>query len=311
MAKDNAFQLNLPTADSLFSSQEERERQSQEYVLRVPAEDVHPYARQPYQTERLTQDLIRLLESIGRIGIESPLIVRPRLEGGYEIISGHRRDYCAGVHGLPERPIIVRNYTDDEADILVADFNIVREDNLPSELARAYKLRYDAMKRQGKRTDLTSGHFAQKLTHHNSRRELADTVGKTEDEVRRILRLNELIPPMLQMVDEKKIAVRPAAELSYLSATLQASLLDTMQCEDCTPSMAQALQMKELATKGELNGDGIFTILSQEKPNQVEQFKIPRERINRFFPAGTPAKKMEETIVKALELYQRKRERER
>lgn len=309
MAKDNALKLNLPSADDLFSTQESRDEAKNEKIIIVPAADVHPYVRQPYQTARITQDLIRLMDSIGRHGIETPLIARPRAEGGYEIISGHRRDYCAGIHNIPDRPLIVRNYTDDEADILVADLNIVREENLPSELARAYKLRYDAMKRQGKRTDLTSGQFEQKLPTQNSRRELADTVGKTEDEVRRILRLNDLIPEILQMVDANKIAVRPASEISYLPKEEQQSLLGTMELEDCTPSLAQAIKMKQFSQDGRLNDDVILSILSEEKPNQKEQIKIPKDRISKYFPEGTPAQKIEDTIIKALELY-RKRQRD-
>jgi ParB family chromosome partitioning protein len=309
MAKDNAIKLNLPSVDDLFSTQESRDEAKNEKIIIVPAEDVHPYVRQPYQTARLTPDLVRLMDSIGRHGIETPLIARPRAEGGYEIISGHRRDYCAGIHNIPDRPLIVRNYTDDEADILVADLNIVREENLPSELARAYKLRYDAMKRQGKRTDLTSGQFEQKFPTQNSRRELADTVGKTEDEVRRILRLNDLIPEILKMVDENKIAVRPASEISYLSKEEQQSLLGTMELEDCTPSLAQAIKMKQFSQDGRLNDDVILSILSEEKPNQKEQIKIAKERISKYFPEGTPAQKIEETIIKALELY-RKRQRD-
>lgn len=308
MAKSSAINLNLPSVDDLFSTQESRDEQKYEKILIVPAEEVHPYERQPYSTHRLTKDLIRLMDSIGQRGIEDPLIVRPRKAGGYEIISGHRRDYCGQVHNIPDRPVIVRDYSDDDADILVADFNIAREEIAPSELAKAYKLRYDAMKRQGKRTDLTSGQFAQKLEGVSSRKELADAVGKTEDEVRRYLDLNKLIPSVLQMVDDERIKVRPAAEIAHLTENEQQSLFEAMEQEDCTPSLAQAIKMKKFSKEGHLNPDVILSIMQEEKPNQKEQLRLPKERISKYFPAGTPAQKIEDTIVKALELY-RKRER--
>jgi ParB family chromosome partitioning protein len=311
LAKDDVRNsIKLASVDDLFPTEEGRAEAKSEKIIIVPAEDVHPYVRQPYQTARLTQDLVRLLDSIGRHGIETPLIARPRAEGGYEIISGHRRDYCAEMHNIPDRPLIVRNYTDDEADILVADLNIVREENLPSELARAYKLRYDAMKRQGKRTDLTSGQFEQKLPTQNSRRELADTVGKTEDEVRRLLRLNELIPEILQMVDENKIAVRPASEISHLPKEQQQVLFSTMGSEDCTPSLPQAIKMKQFSQDGRLNDDVILSILTEEKPNQKEKFNIQRERIDRFFPKSFSEKQKEDLIIQLLEGWYKKRQHE-
>ncbi len=302
--------IKLTSVDDLFSTEESRAEEKGEKIIIVPAEDVHPYVRQPYQTTRLTQDLVRLMDSIGRHGIETPLIARPRAEGGYEIISGHRRNYCAEMHNIPDRPLIVRNYTDDEADILVADLNIVREENLPSELARAYKLRYDAMKRQGKRTDLTSGQFEQKLQTQNSRRELADTVGKTEDEVRRILCLNELIPEILQMVDENKIALRPASEISYLPKEQQQNLFSIMGCGDSTPSLPQAIKMKQFSQDGRLNEDVILSILAEEKPNQKEKLTIKTDRVDRFFPKDYSIKQKEDLIVRLLESWYKKRQQE-
>lgn len=308
MAKE--LKLNLPPADDLFTTQEERDDAGREKILIVPADEIHPYERQPYNITRLSNDLIRLMDSIGRRGIEEPLIVRPRAAGGYEIISGHRRDYCAKTHSIPDRPIIVRNYSDDDADILIADFNIAREKILASERAKAYKLRYDAMKRQGQRTDLTFGQSDQKLTGKNSRKELAAAVGMTEDEVRRYLDLNQLIPEILQLVDDEKIALRPASELSFLSAEQQKSLFSVMECDECTPSLSQAIKMKKYSKEERLNEDVIHSIMQEDKPNQVEQFKIPRDKISKFFAPGTPTQKIEDTIVKALELW-RQRERNR
>ena len=309
MAKE--LKLNLPSADDLFSTQEERDDAQYEKILIVTAEEVHPYERQPYSISRLSNDLIRLMDSIGRRGIQDPLIVRPRLAGGYEIISGHRRDYCGAVHNIPDRPIIVRQYSDDEADILVADFNIAREEILASERAKAYKLRYDAMKRQGERTDLTFGQIAQKSTGKNARKELADIVGITEDEVRRFLDLNNLIPEILQMVDEKKIAVRNGSDLSFLKEEEQKALYGLMECDEVTPSSAQAIKMKGFSKEGKLNEDVILSVMQEEKPNQVEQFKMPRERISKFFAPGTPTQKIEDTIVKALELLRQREARQR
>ena len=270
----SALKLNLPSVDDLFTTQEARDEQKYEKVLIVPAEEVFPYVRQPYNVERLTKDLVAFIDSVGRRGIEQLLIVRPRQAGGYEIISGHRRDYCGKLHHIPERPVIVREYTDDDADILVADFNIVREEPLPSELARAYKLRYDAMKRQGQCTDLresltsgqiaqklemgtnfhgdmTSGQIAQKSRSNNARKKLAAAVGKKEDEARRYLDLNKLIPELLQVVDEGKIKVRFGSKLSSLLKNEQRIVAELMELEDCTPSIPQALRLKELPKSGQ------------------------------------------------------------
>ena len=207
-----------------------------------------------------------------------------------------------------EIPCIVRNLTDDEAIIIMVDSNLQREQILPSEKAFAYKMKLDAMKRQGKRTDLTSVPLAQKSQGKTSRQLLGEQVGESQDQIRRYIRLTELITPILDMVDSGKIAIRPAVELSYLPKEQQTILLDTMQLEDCTPSHAQAIKMRKFADEGRLNEDVILSILSEEKGNQKEQFRMPKERISKYFSPGTPAKQMEDTIVKALELY-RKRER--
>lgn len=249
-----------------------------------------------------------MAESVKQYGVLVPALVREKPEGGYEMIAGHRRKMASELAKKKEIPCIVRNLTDDEAIIIMVDSNLQREQLLPSEKAFAYKMKLDAMKRQGKRTDLTSVPLAQKSQGKTSRQLLGEQVGESQDQIRRYIRLTELITPILDMVDSGKIAIRPAVELSYLPKEQQTILLDIMQLEDCTPSHAQAIKMRKFADEGRMNEDVILSILSEEKGNQKEQFRMPKERISRYFSPGTPAKQMEDTIVKALELY-RKRER--
>lgn len=253
--------------------------------------------------------MMEMAESIKEYGVLVPALVRQKANGSYEMVAGHRRKCASRLAGMKEIPCIVRNLTDDEAIIIMIDSNLQRERILPSEKAYAYKMKLEAMKRQGKRTDLTSVPVAQKLKR-TSREKLGDQVGESQDQVRRYIRLTELIEPLLDLVDENKIAFRPAVELSYLGKDEQEQLLDAMQYEDCTPSLAQATKIKQFSQENKLSEAVILSILQEEKPNQVEKIKIPKERISKFFPKGTPEKKIEETIVKALELYQ-KRERQK
>lgn len=315
MARSKETKIELTAYDDLFETDQSHAESSLEKILIVPASEVFSYERQPYSTTRVTKDLIKLMDSIGRMGIEEPLIVRPRDKGGYEIISGHRRNYCGEVHGIPTRPIIVRNYTDDEADILVADFNITREELLPSEISKAYKLRYDAMKRQGERTDLTSGQIAQKLGGKSARQQLAELVGKTEDDVRRYLRLNELIPEILKVVDDGLMKIRPASEISYLKTEEQMWLFQCIESEICTPSVAQAIRLKELSKQGKLTENEVLSIMEEEKPNQREKPAFRDERITKLIPKSVPRGQESDFVVKALEFYtrhlQRSKDRER
>ena len=249
-----------------------------------------------------------MVESIKRFGVLSPAVARQKEDGRYELISGHRRKKACELAGIEEMPVIVRNMDRDEAIIFMVDSNLQRERLLPSEKAFSYKMKLDAMKRkQGERTDLTSAPMVQKLT---SRELLAEKSGDSHEQVRRYIRLTELTPDLLKMVDEGKIAFRPAVELSYLSKEEQASLLMTMESEVCTPSLAQAIKIKKFSQEGRLNDDVILSILSEEKPNQKEVYKLPKERLDKYFPKGTPPEEIEEIIFKALELY-RKRERSR
>ena len=300
--------IELTRYDDLFKTDAEREADRQERIQIVPAAEVFPYSRQPYTIDRPTPDLVRLMDSIEHIGIAEPLIVRPRDTGGYEIISGHRRDYCAKAVGLDTRPVIVRNYSDEEADILVVDYNINREDLLPSEKAKAYKLKLDAMKRQGQRTDLTSAQVGQKLL---SVEKVADDAGESRNQIKRYIRLTYLIPELLSMVDDGKIAFNPAVELSYLDSYQQRAVLDAMALNDCTPSHAQSIRLKKLAQEGVLDDQTIYAVLAETKPNQQEQLKFKREELRKYFPSGYTEEQMRRDIIKGLELLKRQRERNR
>lgn len=303
MAKNSVAGL-LTSVDDLFSTQESRDEAKLERVINLPPGEISDFPNHPFKV-RMDEEMQQMEESVKEHGVLVPALVREKPGGGYEMIAGHRRKRAAELAELPEIPCIVRNLTDDEAIIVMVDSNLQREKILPSEKAFAYKMRLDAMKRQGQRTDLTSVPVAQKLT---SRAELGKVVGESQDQVRRYIRLTYLLPEILDMVDDGKIALRPAVELSYLAEKEQHFLLDTMFSEDCTPSHAQAIKMRKFSQEGKLNPDVILSIMQEEKPNQKEQIKIPKERISRYFAPGTPAQKIEDTIIKALELY-RKRQR--
>lgn len=305
MAKE--IKMPLPSAADLFSTQEERDNASRESVREIPLEEISDFPNHPFKV-KMDESMADMAESVKQYGVLVPALVREKPEGGYEMIAGHRRKMASELAEKKEIPCIVRDLTDDEAVLIMVDSNLQREQILPSEKAFAYKMKLDAMKRQGQRTDLTSSPLATKLKGQRSDEILGQQVGESKDTIRRYIRLTELITPILDMVDSGKIAIRPAVELSYLPKEQQTILLDTMQLEDCTPSHAQAIKMRKFADEGRLNGDVILSILSEEKGNQKEQFRMPKERISRYFSPGTPAKQMEDTIVKALELY-RKRER--
>ena len=311
MAKGREIKLPLPAADDLFSTQEERDEAKREFIADIPLTEISDFPDHPYKVKQ-DESMLELAASIREKGVVNPALVRPKPEGGYEMVTGHRRKFASELAGKAVMPCIVRNLTDDEATIIMVDSNLQRDiDNIiPSEKAFAYKMKLDAMKRQGKRTDLTSAPLAQKLQGKTLRQLLGEQVGESQDQIRRYIRLTELITPILDMVDEGKIAMRPAVELSYLPKEQQQALFDTMELEDCTPSHAQAIKMRKFAEAGKLNEDVILSIMTEEKPNQVEQFKIPKKRIDKYFSPGTTPKQMEDTIIKALELY-RRRERGR
>ena len=307
MAKSKEINMKLPALDDLFSTQEQRDEASRESVRNIPLSEISDFPDHPFKV-KMDESLSDLVDSIREYGVLVPALVRPKENGSYEMVAGHRRKFASGLAELEEIPCIIRDLTDDEATLIMVDSNLQREKILPSEKAFAYKMKLEAMKRQGQRTDLTLSPVATKLRGQRSDEILGQQVGESKDQIRRYIRLTELIPAILEMVDENKIAMRPAVELSYLSKTEQEILLDTMQLEDCTPSHAQAIKMRKFSAEGRLNDDVILSILSEEKGNQKEQFRMPKERISKYFTPGTSAKQMEDTIVKALELY-RKRER--
>ena len=319
MAKNNGLNMNLPSLDDLFTTEAERADAKLEKVVLLPPEEISEFPNHPFQV-RMDDAMKEMAQSVRENGVLVPALVRPREGGGYEMVSGHRRKRAAELAGLREIPCIVRNLTDDQAIVIMVDSNLQREQILPSEKAFAYKMKLDAMKRQGFRSDLTSGPLGQKLT----REVIAEQSPDGARQIQRYIRLTHLIPELLSLVDNSilkdpgkpQMALRPAVELSYLRKEEQLDLFDLIGEMDVTPSHAQALKLRRLSEgKGQgqrLARDAIVSIMQEEKPNQGEQFRMPKERISKFFPAGTPAKKMEETIVKALELYRRRqRDRER
>lgn len=295
--------------DDLFSTQDDRADSQLEKVVKLNPAEISDFPNHPFQV-RQDEDMAEMVESIKKYGVLVPALVRPKEDGSYEMVAGHRRKFAAALAGIAEIPCIVRHLTDDEAIVIMVDSNLQREKILPSEKAFAYKMKLDAIKRQGQRTDLTSSPLDNKLKGKTSAQQVSQKSGDSQPQIYRFIRLTELIPPVLQMVDDGKIAFRPAVELSYLSKEQQESLYSTMECEDCTPSLAQAIKMKEFSRDGKLTDEVILSIMQEEKPNQKEQFKMPKERISKYFAPGTPAQKIEDTIIKALELY-RKRERQR
>ncbi len=295
--------------DDLFSTDESRAESQLERVVTLNPAEISDFPNHPFQV-RQDEDMAEMVESVKKYGVLVPALVRPKEDGGYEMVAGHRRKFAAALAGVAEIPCIVRNLTDDEAIIVMVDSNLQRERILPSEKAFGYKMKLDAMKRQaGRPSKENSVPLGQNFEGKTSRELLAAKSPDSNTQIQRFIRLTELIPPVLQMVDDGKIAFRPAVELSYLSKDQQQTLCETMECEDCTPSLAQAIKMKEFSKDGKLTDEVILSIMQEEKPNQKEQFKMPKERISKYFAPGTPSQKIEDTIVKALELY-RKRQRD-
>lgn len=301
MAKNNVSSL-LTSVDELFTTQEERDITQRETVIDIPLSEISDFPNHPFKVT-VDEKMLEMADSIKRYGVLVPAIVRPKQDGGYEMIAGHRRKKASELAERPTLNCIVRDLTDDEAIIIMVDSNLQRELILPSEKAFAYKMKLDAMKRQGHRTDLTSSPVGTKL---RADEQIALESGDSRNQVHRFIRLTHLIPELLDMVDENKIALRPAVELSYLAEKEQRLLYEEIGYSDCTPSHAQAIKMRKFAEQGQLNAEVISSIMQEEKPNQKEQFRIPREKISKYFPAGTPAEKIEDTIIKALELYRRR-----
>ncbi len=296
--------MRLASVDDLFSTEETRQaeaRQQGEQILTVPITEVHDFENNPYQV-RHDAELMDMAESIARLGVHTPCLARPRKDGGYELLSGHRRKAASMIAGKDTLPIIVRDIDDDTATILVVDGNIQRETILPSEKAKAYKMKLEAIKRQGERNDLTSAQIVPKLT---ARERIAQEAGVNRMEITRYIRLTELIPPLLQMVDDKKMAFNPAVELSYLSKELQTDLFDVIQAEECTPSLSQAQRMKAAAQKGILDRNGMELVMQEEKPQQ-NNITIKGNKLDQYIPRDYTPKQREDFIIKACEYYHKR-----
>ena len=309
MAKSNASEM-LTSLDSLFTTQEQRDEAKRDSVQDIPISQISDFPEHPFKVKQ-DEAMLEMAESVRQYGVLVPGLVRQLEDGSYQMVSGHRRKLASELAGRDTIPCIVRDLTDDEAVIIMVDSNLQRERVLPSEKAFAYKMKLDAMRRQGQRTDLTSTPVVEKLKGKDalSSAIVGKTSGDSYEQVRRFIRLTNLIPEILDMVDDGRIAFRPAVELSYLAEQEQCALYDTMGREDCTPSLAQAIKMKAFSRDGKLTDAVILSIMEEEKPNQKEQFRIPKERISKYFKPGTPARTMEDTIIKALDYY-KKRQRE-
>lgn len=306
--------LGMTPLDDLFSTDESRAEAQLEKVVMLNPADISDFPNHPFKVKQ-DEAMAEMVDSVKQYGVLVPALVRPKADGGYEMVAGHRRKCAATLAGITEMPCIVRNLTDDEATIIMVDSNLQRETILPSEKAFAYKMKLEAIKRQGERTDLTSSPLDKKLKGLTSAQQVSQKSGDSQPQIYRYIRLTELIPPMLDMVDNGKIAFRPAVELSYLSKEQQQSLYDTMECEDCTPSLAQAIKMKEFSRDGKLSAEVILSIMQEEKPNQREKPAFRDERITRLIPKSIPRGQETDFVIRALEFYnrhlQRRRDQER
>lgn len=292
--------------DELFMNDAGRAEVRKPKVEEIPLEQLSEFPNHPFKVQE-GEEMERLIESVRETGVLTPALAR-RKDEGYELVSGHRRLAACRALGLPTMPVIVRDMTDDEAVITMVDANLQREHVLPSEKAFAYKMKMEAVKHQGKRTDLTSSQVATKF---DAAAKVGETTNESRDQVFRYIRLTYLIPELLQLVDEGKIALNPAVELSYLDRADQSTVLDAMLSQDCTPSHAQAIRLKKLSQQGDLRADRIYGILSEEKPNQREQLKFPKDELRRYFPDSYTSEQMKRDIIKGLELLQRQRKKEK
>ena len=300
----NSLNVSLKGADDIFSTEESRQEQQREQVQQIPIGELFPFKNHPFKVLD-DESMQRTVESVEQYGVLSPLIARPRPEGGYEIISGHRRQYAAKLAGLDTLPVIVRQMSDDAAVILMVDSNLQREHILPSERAFAYKMKLDAIKNQGARSDLTSTQVAQKL----SVEKVGDDAGVSKDTIRRFIRLTNLVPELLDMVDEKKISFNPAVELSYLDESQQRDFLEAMEDTQNAPSLSQAQQLKKMAQQGEFSYEKAFDVMGQEKKSEKDTVTIKNETLRKYFPRSYTPKQMEEKIIQLLDAWQKKQQR--
>ena len=303
----NSLNVSLKGADDIFSTEESRQEQQREQVQQISIGELFPFKNHPFKVLD-DESMQRTVESVEQYGVLSPLIARPRPEGGYEIISGHRRQHAAQLAGLDTLPVIVRNMDDDAAVLLMVDSNLQRENILPSERAFAYKMKLEAIKNQGARSDLTSGQIVQKSKLSIER--VAEDAGEGYKTVQRFIRLTNLIPELLDMVDEKKIAFNPAVELSYLDESQQRDFLEAMNDTQNAPSLSQAQRLKRLAQEGHFSYDVAFAVMGEEKKDELDKVVIKNDTLRKYFPRSYTPKQMEDTIIKLLEQWQRKQQRQ-
>ena len=301
----NSLNVSLKGADDIFSTEESRQEQQREQVQQIPIGELFPFKNHPFKVLD-DESMQRTVESVEQYGVLSPLIARPRPEGGYEIISGHRRQHAAQLAGLDALPVIVRQMDDDAAVLLMVDSNLQRENILPSERAFAYKMKLEALKNQGARSDLTSVQVAPKL----STEKIGEEVGMSKDNVKRYIRLTNLVPELLDMVDEKKIAFNPAVELSYLDESQQRDFLEAMEDTQNAPSLSQAQRLKKLAQEGHFSYDVAFAVMGEEKKDELDKVVIKNDTLRKYFPRSYTPKQMEDTIIKLLDQWQRKQQRQ-
>ena len=305
----NSLNVSLKGADDIFSTEESRQDQQREQVQQIPIGELFPFKNHPFKVLD-DESMQRTVESVEQYGVLSPLIARPRPEGGYEIISGHRRQHAAQLAGLETLPVIVRNMDDDAAVLLMVDSNLQRESILPSERAFAYKMKLEALKNQGARSDLTCGQIGHKLNGAKARDIVADESGDNARNVQRFIRLTNLVPELLDMVDEKKIAFNPAVELSYLDECQQRDFLEAMNDTQNAPSLSQAQRLKKLAQEGHFSYDVAFAVMGEEKKDEMDKVVIKNDTLRKYFPRSYTPKQMEDTIIKLLEQWQRKLQRQ-
>ena len=304
-----SLNVSLKGADDIFSTEESRQEQQREQVQQIPIGELFPFKNHPFKVLD-DESMQRTVESVEQYGVLYPLIARPRPEGGYEIISGHRRQHAAQLAGLETLPVIVRNMDDDAAVLLMVDSNLQRENILPSERAFAYKMKLEALKNQGARSDLTCGQFGHKLIGAKARDIVADESGDNARNVQRFIRLTSLIPELLDMVDEKKIAFNPAVELSYLDESQQRDFLEAMNDTQNAPSLSQAQRLKKLAQEGHFSYDVAFAVMGEEKKDELDKVVIKNDTLRKYFPRSYTPKQMEDTIIKLLDQWQRKQQRQ-
>ena len=305
----SSLSVSLKGADDIFSTEESRQEQQREQVQQIPIGELFPFKDHPFKVLD-DESMQRTVESVEQYGVLSPLIARPRPEGGYEIISGHRRQHAAQLAGLETLPVIVRNMDDDAAVLLMVDSNLQRESILPSERAFAYKMKLEALKNQGARSDLTCGQIGHKLNGAKARDIVADESGDNARNVQRFIRLTNLVPELLDMVDEKKIAFNPAVELSYLDESQQRDFLEAMNDTQNAPSLSQAQRLKKLAQEGHFSYDVAFAVMGEEKKDELDKVVIKNDTLRKYFPRSYTPKQMEDTIIKLLEQWQRKQQRQ-